>query len=231
MTQQIRMRRYIPLLLTAPVTRSYILNTNLKTSLEITQTQDKFGCTKHYSGPMKCNDNQIFNIYLELRGKNRFDISSADKGQSWILICLTSIFKVIYIFNGWRHMWYGFFCGSAIIIWNNSALFPRITCQPTWNQHTQSDSDHRCHIPAFTSHGQTHQRSPRHSWIGLTEIDLFCYGPVNPLRKAAIIMERSHMGDSNPNVKHSSARRDHSDHMTVRICSAQQHSDHRNWDH
>lgn len=98
-------------------------------------------------------------------------------------------------------MWYGFICGSAIIIWNNSALFPRITYQPTWNQHTQSDSDHRCHIPAFTSHGQTHQLSPRHSWSCLTEIDLFCYGPVNPLRKAAIINARLHMGDSNPNVK------------------------------
>lgn len=93
-----------------------------------------------------------------------------------------------------------------IIIWNNrkTELCFRKSRQPTWNrQHTQSDCDHRCHIPTSTSHSQTHQQSPRHSWSCLTEIDLFCYGPVNPLRRAAIIMARSHRikGESNPNVK------------------------------
>lgn len=124
-------------------------------------------------------------------------------------------------------MTYGFICGSMIIIWNNriTELFPRITStnlkQPT---HPIWYSDHRCHIPTTTSHSQTHQQSPRHSWICLTEIDLFCYGPVNPSRRAAIIMTRSHKGESNPNVKltNTSAPGDHSDHMNVRICSPQQ---------
>lgn len=83
-----------------------------------------------------------------------------------------------------------------------------------------------------THHTAKHQQSPRHSWSCLTEIDLFCYGPVNPLRKAAIIMARLHMGDSNPNVKlnNTSTPGEHSDHMTVRMCSAQRHSDARNSD-
>lgn len=132
--------------------------------------------------------------------------------------------------NVWWHISYGFICGSVIIIWNNriTDLCFQEPRQPTWNrQHTQSDSHHHCHIPTSTSHSQTHQQSPWHSWSCLTEIDLFCYGPVNPWRRAAIITARSHMRikPQCQSHQHISARRDHSDHMTVRICSAQLQSE------